>query len=249
MVVPPDPTPSVEYWEPKGSDLKYNIILNDLKRQIEDGTLQPGDLLPSENTLTASYDVSRMSVRKALSILSEKGYIYTSPGRGSFVSKPVTDQYTLVFDEKKMMSAISDRIHLHSIEIIDAAKVDSERIRSMGLNKLISIKRVFLSDGTPVAYEKKYIVYDKGKPFVEEELRYATLPDIVAKKASLFAVRKELKIWSQLATEAEQDILYVTGQQPLTVVERNWADSDNVPLVFSRLYVKSDKIKLIAYSV
>ena len=49
--------------------LKYYGLMEDLKEQILKGEIQVGDKLPSENELSARYQVSRQTVRKALSIL------------------------------------------------------------------------------------------------------------------------------------------------------------------------------------
>ena len=47
-----------------------------------------GDKLPSENELSSEYHISRQTVRKALSILENAGYVYAEHGRGTFCSKP-----------------------------------------------------------------------------------------------------------------------------------------------------------------
>lgn len=69
--------------------LKYYKLMDDLKEQILRGEIQTGDKLPSENELSAKYQVSRQTVRKALSILENAGYIYAEHGRGTFCSELV----------------------------------------------------------------------------------------------------------------------------------------------------------------
>ena len=66
-------------WEMAKSDgqgLKYYTLAEDLKRMILDGGIQAGERLPSENELSERYQISRHTVRKALSILANEGYIY-----------------------------------------------------------------------------------------------------------------------------------------------------------------------------
>ncbi|EST89492.1 trehalose operon repressor [Vagococcus lutrae] len=64
---------------------KFNLIFKDLEEKIRQGIYQEGDLLPSENELTKTYDVSRETVRKALNLLLEHGYIQKQQGKGSIV--------------------------------------------------------------------------------------------------------------------------------------------------------------------
>lgn len=64
---------------------KFNEIYLDLEAAILNQRYKPGDLLPSENTLAATYSVSRETIRKALVLLLESGYIQKQQGKGSIV--------------------------------------------------------------------------------------------------------------------------------------------------------------------
>lgn len=69
--------------------LKYSKLAEDLKQIIQSGEIVPGDKLPSENELSNKYRISRHTVRKALSILENEGYIYAMHGKGTFCSELV----------------------------------------------------------------------------------------------------------------------------------------------------------------
>jgi len=64
---------------------KFNEIYLDLEAAILNQRYKPGDLLPSENTLATTYNVSRETIRKALVLLLESGYIQKQQGKGSIV--------------------------------------------------------------------------------------------------------------------------------------------------------------------
>lgn len=64
----------------------YRQIADDVRAQIADGTLKPGEKLPSEPELMTKYDVSRIVVRQALADLKSEGAIIKQQGRGSFVA-------------------------------------------------------------------------------------------------------------------------------------------------------------------
>ena len=65
---------------------QYKQLYQNLKKAILAGRFEEGDLLPSENSLSAEYALSRMTVRKALDELAREGYIERSQGKGSVVS-------------------------------------------------------------------------------------------------------------------------------------------------------------------
>lgn len=64
---------------------KFHDIFLDLEKDILNGKYQPGMLLPSENQLVEDYSVSRETVRKALNLLINAGYIQKKQGKGSIV--------------------------------------------------------------------------------------------------------------------------------------------------------------------
>lgn len=63
----------------------YEEIVEQIKKLIVDGKLQPGDKLLSERELSERLNVSRASVREAFSALEMMGVISIRPGEGSFV--------------------------------------------------------------------------------------------------------------------------------------------------------------------
>src|SRR4051794_8995992 len=66
---------------------KHAQLRAELLRTIE-SELQPGAMIPSERDLTTRYDVSRATVRAAISSLVNEGRLTTVPGRGTVVTRP-----------------------------------------------------------------------------------------------------------------------------------------------------------------
>lgn len=64
---------------------KYYLVMEALKQEIMSGKRKAGEKIPSENQLKEKYQVSRYTIRKALSILEQEGYIEAEHGRGTFV--------------------------------------------------------------------------------------------------------------------------------------------------------------------
>lgn len=66
---------------------KYYTLMEQLKEQILNGEISPGEKLPSENELSARYRISRHTVRKALAILENEGCVEAVHGKGTFCSE------------------------------------------------------------------------------------------------------------------------------------------------------------------
>jgi DNA-binding GntR family transcriptional regulator len=63
----------------------YLQLARILRGQIEAGELEPGQALPSDMRLMQEYGLSRGTVRQALEILRDEGYVQTVKQRGSWV--------------------------------------------------------------------------------------------------------------------------------------------------------------------
>ena len=65
----------------------YQQLLEDVRSQIENSLLLPGDKLPTEREFIQKYNVSRITVSKALNELKAEGLITRFPNKGSFVAR------------------------------------------------------------------------------------------------------------------------------------------------------------------
>jgi GntR family transcriptional regulator len=71
------------------ADPMYRQIAEDLRRQIEDGRLAPGQQLRTELELREKYNASRNTVRDAVKWLIARQLVETRPGQGTFVVEPI----------------------------------------------------------------------------------------------------------------------------------------------------------------
>lgn len=76
----------VRELEPLRMPQLYELIVDRLTTEVRHGLLQPGERLPSERELARQLEVSRSSVREAITELQVEGVLETRPGAGSFVA-------------------------------------------------------------------------------------------------------------------------------------------------------------------
>lgn len=71
----------------KGQAAKYQQLVEDIRKRIEEGVYRPGDKLESENQLVRRYGYSRQTVRQALGVLENEGLIDRRRGSGTYISQ------------------------------------------------------------------------------------------------------------------------------------------------------------------
>lgn len=98
--------------------MKCAKLVEDLKRQIMSGEIRPGDKISSENVLAKEYDISRQTVRKAIDILRNEGFLYAEHGRGTFCSDMIKQEGNSG-NIAVVMTYLSDYIFPHIIRGID----------------------------------------------------------------------------------------------------------------------------------
>ncbi|HEX4222944.1 MAG TPA: GntR family transcriptional regulator [Pseudonocardiaceae bacterium] len=137
--------------------LKHERIVDALARDIRGGRLPRGAQLPGEHALAASFDVSRNTVRQALTELSNRGLIATQSGRGSFVTfDGRTLDERLGWTEALAEHGVDTVATLVRLELV----VDVELARQLEVNspEFVAVNRVrTIVDGAPISYERSRI--------------------------------------------------------------------------------------------
>ncbi|EHL3976773.1 FadR family transcriptional regulator, partial [Salmonella enterica subsp. enterica serovar Enteritidis] len=87
-----------------------NEIYDQISSKLLDGSWAPGSRLPSEVELTASFNVSRVSVRSAVQRFRDLGIVVTRQGSGSYVSENFTPQM-LSNDPRPIMHLSREEFH------------------------------------------------------------------------------------------------------------------------------------------
>ena len=77
----------------------YTIITTEMIRKIETKEWPVGSKIPSEKKLGELFQVSRITVRRALSELERKGYLVKKQGKGSFVKGKGGFELDIEFEE------------------------------------------------------------------------------------------------------------------------------------------------------
>ena len=92
-----------------GSEPIYKQLVTQVERALRNGNLPAGEMLPSMNSLAYSLGISRETVKKAYSILTERGAIVPKHGKGFFaadLSDSARPQVLVIFDKFSLYKQI-----------------------------------------------------------------------------------------------------------------------------------------------
>lgn len=220
---------------------KYQKVEDFFIDRINKGILKPGDKLPSEINISEKYDVSRMTVNKAMKNLEKQGYVTRIAGRGTFVK------------EKKVLRLLTDNVSFsdiierqrmtpgaclisHDIQGVNEVPTASEF--STLVNRFHHTKRLRTGDGKPIAISEDYLNTTLIKK-IDFDLLTNSLYSYL-KKLKLPIFQNFVEIKAVKASKKQQKVLNLNVDfllMTLANTDTITADNQRVPLgVFISYY-------------
>ena len=159
---------------PKNAPL-YQQIYDEIKDAIEKGVYAPKERIPSELELAEQYDVSRITVRRAVEELCSDGYLVKQQGRGTFVSTPHINRQFHASTLQTFTALCADNDMKAGAHVVDRQIVPARQneMEFFGLQKdalLLHIKRVRTADGEPIFEENIFVPFDAYRELLTADL-------------------------------------------------------------------------------
>lgn len=143
---------------------RYEEIYNNLKLRIEEGNYPFQTFLPSENQLREEFDCSRNTVRRALSMLIDNGYVTALHGKGVRCIYQSHEQAQFLSSEIETFREAAVRNGLSyetKVILFTDLKVDSKIARYSGFalgEEIYYIQRVHYIGGQPLILNHNYFL-------------------------------------------------------------------------------------------
>lgn len=237
----------------------YQLLADDLRRQIANGALAPGQKLPSERELEGQRGVSRITIRHAMRVLSGEGLVVAEHGKGLFVR----DQPQMVRMARNRLSrGERDRtggtfagdmasIGLESRSEVDVGIEPADQDTAFDLDvdegTLVVARRREMYGGTlPMQLATSYIPADIARGTAIEQRdtgfggMYARLEEMGHILVSPFVERVSTRSPSQ----AEKEWFSLPDGVPLLVVTRIARTAERVVEV-NRMLMRGDRYELV----
>ncbi len=226
----------------KGTNI-YIEIYRRLRSLIEQGVLKAGDPLPSESALSSMMCVGRTSLRTALTILYEDGYIETIRGKGSYVSGGNRrEQYSRMFPAGMLLAPERAallggmRVRGTTCDIVLGDEFLSNVLGLAPGREIVQFQQLVCLDEKPAVLTLYYFSDELFPVSVRDEPQqiYGRLSDAVHAK-TVAAKYECLSVRSENRTGLQR--FFPSGV--LTLVTTLYVGQDG-PVVFSKDYYNDD---------
>lgn len=208
--------------------IRYQQIAEEVRARLTGGEFGPGEVLPSESSLGAAYDASRVTIRKALEILRNEGLIDARQGFGWFVASDPVRQPLNTLDTIEAQLASSGRTSQR--RVLDFQFVDSPPHVALVLGpRVLEVRRVNLADGRPFARVTVWCREDLGAELSKTAVERASFQELLP--VALGGASQT--IGAALAGVADAQFLGVAPESPVLVVKRVTFARDGAAILVS----------------
>lgn len=231
---------------------KYEIIVNEIEEQILTNIYKAGELISSENDLVSTYGVSRSTVRQALKILSDNGFIQRRHGYGSIV----IDRSKLSFPVSGLTSYKEMKSLLNFESSTDVVKFETVRIdEKMAKQTLLPenelayfILRRREIDGIFLILDMDIFLYDVARGLtskIAEDSIYDYLENVL--KLNISYAQKEITV--EPIKDIDRKYLSIKpSEQQIVSVSSHVFLSDNTCFQYTESHHLANKFKFTEFS-
>lgn len=229
----------------------YEQLKNIIVNKIRNGQYEIDQQIPSERELCEQFDVSRITVRQAISLAVNEGLLYRTHGRGTFVSKPKIEQRLQkvnTFHQTLVQQGLVATTKKIKFQVV-ANDFHLSRLLNVNMNeKIVNLQLVGSGNEDPIVFYDSYFPAEIGEKIhlqaeqaLEKNMPFSTL-DLYGQSLGVTITHTEQTFEATVSDEFLSNILHVRVGSPILLVT-SIIYSGYQPLEYKLAHYRGDKYK------
>jgi GntR family transcriptional regulator len=208
---------------------RYQTIAEDLRRRLGGGEFSEAGLLPSESELSADYQASRVTIRRALEALRAEGLVDSRQGYGWLVAgEPLRQDLSRLSTIEGQLAAAGVRSERRILSF--GFTTAPAHIRDLlGERTVLEVRRTNLADGQPFARVTVWCPESLGASLSRDDVERASFLEQLP--VPLGGATQT--IGAEVAAAEDAALLDVPVGSPVLVAERITRDDRGRPVLVS----------------
>jgi GntR family trehalose operon transcriptional repressor len=230
---------------------KFIAVYHEWAEMIKQGEIPPLSKLPSENELAQKHGTSRETIRKALQMLAENGYIQKIRGKGSVVldvsklSFPVSGLVS--FQELAKSMGKETRTIVHKVEIIKPDERLQQSLHAKSSDEVWKVLRVREIESEKVILDKDFFMRS-FVPSLTKEICEGSIYEYLENDLGLPISFAKKEIVVEEATEEDKSVLDLDGFTHIVVVKNTVYLEDASLFQYTESRHRLDKFRFVDFA-
>ena len=224
----------------------YQQLRDVLVDAIESGKWGPNDRIPSENNLSTTYGLSRMTVRAVLTDMVKEGLLYRVQGKGTFVAEKIDTISPFYFGIREQLEKKGYEVETKVLECAVCPSTDTvARYLKVEIGSpVLKIKRIRYIKGEPISIHNSYVDPSYSDKLTPEVLAKEQLCSLLNENYGIQKVRADESLEAVVASAEEAELFGVEKGHPLLLLrDVMYADEDH-PYEYTQIVFRGDKVKI-----
>ncbi|MEK5440371.1 MULTISPECIES: UTRA domain-containing protein [unclassified Fredinandcohnia] len=223
----------------------YFQIEQYIREKIDKKELKPGEMIPSEREFAEKYQISRMTVRQAITNLVNEGYLQRERGKGTFVAVKKFEKNVrglTSFSEDMRSRGLEPGTKVLDFIVIEADSLIASKLQIEEGAKVYQIERLRLADQQPIAFEVFYMSEDLV-PGLTKEVAEHSIYRYVESEIGLHLTSGVQELEATTAYKREAAALGIKVGAPVLYIQQISYLEGQQPLEFVKSYYRADRYK------
>lgn len=210
---------------------KYKKLADEITTTIISGKYKDVSMLPTEEIMIKEYGVSRTTLRSAIDLLVQKGYLYRVQGSGVYIRKQdYKDMLSLnsLYGVTQDFSDSEVTSHVISFEKIQADDAQAQKMRCEPGTVLYQFTRLRLIDHVPYSVEES--LYNKSYvPYLSPDILQGSIYEYLENDLELKLGFIDRYIVAEALPKKEAELLHLPVSSPALIIDQKvYLESGNL---------------------
>lgn len=230
---------------------KYEMIISDIRKKIQSGAYAVNEKLPTETELGKQYQVSRITVKKAIDQLVLEGLVIKRRGAGTFVKGLSEQEGKLQLQMNGLFSTLDKskiRSEVVRFEVIPAGEAIAEKLKIDPEDFVYYCIRYRYDGQSWRAIDYVYMPIDLIQG-LKKEVLYHSIYDYIENTLGLRIQSAHRVIRAVRPNEYDKKYLHVQDTDPILSIEQVGYLDNGVPFEFSDQHHIGDEFEFKTVSI
>lgn len=229
---------------------KYKEVANEIRKRIKKGTYPIDKRMPDQTTLAKEFQTSRVTIKKALDLLTVGGLVYTIQGSGTYIKQnalQLAESSIRIGQNVGLSAQVDESMELENKTLkFDVRFPTEEECEQLLLKKedpVYEIERLRILNGQPYSLEHSILPLTLV-PGVTQEVLQQSMYDYIRNELGIVFGENRQTIRAAQPEALDKEYLNCAADEPVLEVSKVMFTSSGTPLEYSKVRHRFDMVEM-----